>query len=658
MFFSKNIRLLFFYASIALLFFGTGMFLAGSYWGLKLLLFVCGAGVLVTAGLKIKKFVLDEQDRSVQFAASVVANSGAAFYMTDEQGKLTYFDGACINIEQKLSGKPAKDKLPVLLSHLYSEDALDSLFDKIRAGNGIYKYDVNLVAADGKPVRISHAVQHLYFEEGKIGGLAGSVRDFSEYEELRSVLARKRRYLETVMDSGSEAAFVHDLEGNFLRVNKKFSEFAGLEPELCVGTSIYNYLAPQIAEKFLERFQEIVAGGNQLSMQIPAINARGDKLQLDVRHYLILNDAGEPEAIAGFARKVKPLMQEAGLAKGEGGTVLMQALCHEMRTPLAGIIGSLHVLDRMVLTPDAQEYVRKCMVSAERFKDVVNISLNDLAGNIDPQKMEALDPAGCLENTIELFLPAASIQNRKILFSIDSGLPDAIICNGKVLKQALFCLINNGLEVFPDSDINVGVKEGEPIENYSRLFFYVTGTGGRFEPGKNIYSDCLVQNTVLIDAELYSDFGLNSELGFIIKVPAGKRIVTQEASSVQNLRIILAEDDISSQVFMRKKLESWGHLVRTASTGIEVLNYMEDEEFDLVLMDLQMPEMNGFDAIASIRGGSSSVRSLPIIVMSAYGRESDFEKMSELGVDDYIAKPVSTEELEKAFERLAALGRL
>ncbi|GKT29003.1 response regulator [Aduncisulcus paluster] len=108
---------------------------------------------------------------------------------------------------------------------------------------------------------------------------------------------------------------------------------------------------------------------------------------------------------------------------------------------------------------------------------------------------------------------------------------------------------------------------------------------------------------------------------------------------------------------MRKKLEGWGHSVRTASTGVEVLNHINSEEFDLVLMDLQMPEMNGFDAISSIRTGSPEVQELPIIVMSAYGRESDFKKMSDLGVNDYIAKPVSTEELEKPLHDLESWDR-
>ncbi|WP_163293552.1 response regulator [Desulfovibrio sp. JC022] len=604
--------------------------------------------MLVAAGSKIKAFLVKRELRFARLAASVAGVDGVAFYITDEHGVLTFVGDGCRDLERKF---------PTLLAHLYSEKVLENIFNEISTSDGIYRFDKVLTSAEGKQSRFSYTLQYVDENEGKAGGLAGTVRDISGREELRSDLDRERRYLETVMNDADETMFIHDLDGNFLKVNNKFSDFAGVAPELCVGTSIYNYLAPQIADKFLQRLKDISAGGNELSMQIPALNSRGEKLQLDVRHVLCRNGEGDPEAIVGYARKIAGPVEKVCLAKGEGDTALMRSLCHEMRTPLAGIIGSLHVLDSMDLAPDAKEYVRKCVISAERFKDVVNISLNDLAGNFDPQEMESLDPAACLEKNVGLFLPAAAIQNRTISLSLDSGIPEAIICKRKVLSQALFCLINSGLEVFPDSDINVGLKLSSITASYSTISFYVAGSGSMAESGK-IYSDCLKQNVELIDGELFFNTESPAELGFSLKIPAGKKKALQAPDSVQALRIILAEDDISSQVFMRKKLENWGHLVRTASTGVEVLNYMDTEEFDLVLMDLQMPEMNGFAAISAIRQGSSPMRNLPIIVMSAYGRESDFEKMSELGVDDYIAKPVSTENLAKAFERLSALGKL
>ncbi|WP_041721941.1 response regulator [Maridesulfovibrio salexigens] len=655
---SKNIRFVLLYASVAVLLFSAALFLPGPYWEVKLSLFIGWLTLMAMAAWKLQAFYVDQDLRQIQQTASILRNSGACFYTTDAQGELIFSDDACSDLERKIFGKVDNDAHSRLLSHFHSKEGLDNIFKEISSGGGVYRFEEDLPAADGRTVRLSHVLQPTYCADGNVSGFAGIIRDISEQERAHAESEMWQRYLGAALDSAPGTMFIHDLEGNFLRVSHKFADFAGIAPEMCIGTNIYDYLAPQIADQFLERIHDIAAGGSDFAMQIPAINSRGERLRLDVRHFLIRNDKGEAEAIVGCARRIDNKKMDIRPAKSGGDEVFMQAICHEMRTPLAGIIGSLHVLDHMNLSPEAKEYVHKCVVSAERFKDVVNNSLSDLAGNYDPQEFESLDPAVCLEKSAELFLPAASIQNRKINLSIGLGLPDAIVCNRKVLSQTLFCLINSGLEIFPDSDITAGVKLASPADGNSLISFYVSGEGCVPVLSGGSFSGCLEQNAKVIGGELYFEDGSTAELGFRIKVPAGKDTDDQEFSPVQSLRIILAEDDISSQVFMRKKLEGWGHSVRTASTGVEVLNHINSEEFDLVLMDLQMPEMNGFDAISSIRTGSPQVRELPIIVMSAYGRESDFKKMSDLGVNDYIAKPVRTEELEKALARLRELGQI
>ena len=338
---------------------------------------------------------------------------------------------------------------------------------------------------------------------------------------------------------------------------------------------------------------------------------------------------------------------------------LMQILCHEMRTPLAGMIGSLHVLDNMNLDPEAREYVRKCTLSAERFKDTINHLLSGMSGSFDPSAKEFVDPSACIIKAVELFIPAASLQNRNINLSINPGVPEIIHCDRKGLSQSLFCLINNGLELFPDSDISVGLRvtSTEEADSNSVLAFYVSGTDCNCVFGHDIFVECLQLTSQGIGADLYFESDPIAEIGFKMKVKQSCQPARDVARPMHSLRIMLAEDDISSQVFMRKKLENWGHLVRTATNGWEVINSMADQDYDLVLMDIQMPEMNGFDAIAAIRENESPEKRIPIIVMSAYGRESDFQRMSDLGVDDYIAKPVNSEMLRKSMARLAELGR-
>ena len=653
---SRNVRFIFFYGSVAVLCFGAGVFFGGLYWLPRLLLFICGLAVLGAIGLRIKTFIVDEKERRTQFASLIAANCGSGFYQTDPNGSLLFADNGCRNYEQRLSGRISVDEYPILLEHLSASDFLEKFSQGINARDGIYRFEVEHIALDGEKIKFAHALQYTHDAEGKVNGIVGTVSDISEKEKIKAERDQQERYLDIVMNGAESSQFIHDLEGKFIKVNKKFADYSETTPELCKGTSLYYYLPSQVADNLLQRLRGITSGCNELSIQIPAFNSSGKKIPFDVRFVLCRNGEGEPEAIVGFAREADDFSGE--ISSTGIDLAFMGSLCHEMRTPLAGIIGSLHILDNMELASQAREYVRKCALSAERFKDVLNISLNDLAGNIDPRKVESLSPVSILEKNIELFAPAAFIQNRSFALHIGSGVPDAIICNRKGLSKTVFCMINKGLEIFTDLDIAVGVKRSVVDGSDSWISFYVTGEGHAVLPSHGLYSDSFEKNAAIIGGKPYFDESPVAEFGVSIEIPVGRKFATQDSSSAQQLRIILAEDDISSQVFMRKKLESWGHLVRTASTGIEVLNYMEDEEFDLILMDLQMPEMNGFDAISSIREGGPSMRNMPIIVMSAYGRESDFDKMSELKVDDYISKPVSTEQLSKALKRLNSLGRI
>ena len=122
------------------------------------------------------------------------------------------------------------------------------------------------------------------------------------------------------------------------------------------------------------------------------------------------------------------------------------------------------------------------------------------------------------------------------------------------------------------------------------------------------------------------------------------------------LRILMAEDDRSNQVATRKLLEKSGHAVTLAGNGQEVLELLRDGEFDMVLMDIQMPVMGGVEATEIIRSTPGRHRNVPIIALTAYAMTGDREKFLASGMDDYLAKPVSVEGLRRLVEKHAPQG--
>jgi CheY-like chemotaxis protein len=122
----------------------------------------------------------------------------------------------------------------------------------------------------------------------------------------------------------------------------------------------------------------------------------------------------------------------------------------------------------------------------------------------------------------------------------------------------------------------------------------------------------------------------------------------------QNLRILLAEDNVVNQVLVCRLLEKCGHSVVVANNGRKALEELEKEKFDLVLMDVSMPEMDGFEAVAAIRAKEGMARArVPIIAMTAHAMKGDRERCLAAGMDAYISKPIQPKELVQVIKSLA-----
>ena len=116
-------------------------------------------------------------------------------------------------------------------------------------------------------------------------------------------------------------------------------------------------------------------------------------------------------------------------------------------------------------------------------------------------------------------------------------------------------------------------------------------------------------------------------------------------------RILIADDDFVSLKAAQKILEKRGYNTSTARSGKEVLDRIADDQFDLILMDIKMPGMNGMDATKQIRGKKSELKNIPIVAMTAYAMYGDKERLLQAGIDDYIAKPLEKEDLIEVVER-------
>jgi signal transduction histidine kinase/ActR/RegA family two-component response regulator len=391
-------------------------------------------------------------------------------------------------------------------------------------------------------------------------------------------------------------------------------------------------------------------------------------------------NAAELRAVTDGLRQAKEAAQAADRAK----SVFLASMSHDIRTPIAGVLGIAELLLETDLTPDQREQVEGVRISADSLLVLVNDIL-DLS-KVEAGKLELdvqdLPLRPFIDELNRIMTLAAERKGLTLICRVADAVPATVRLDGPRLRQVLVNLVGNAVKFTSRGGVSLNV-DAKPRGSAADLTFSVCDSGPGIPSSCQAaifeaftQADSSVSRThggtglgLAISKRLVEAMGgrirVESEVGagsvFSFEIPAevvadrrGGRSGTHEeaAAAPRPLKVLLAEDNVVLQKVVATILGKQGHAVKIAGTGCEAVEAEARGGFDLILMDLEMPAMDGWEAVRTIRAREAPLgRRTPVVAMTAHAMAGDEARCLKGGMDGYLSKPIRQSELAATLAR-------
>ena len=553
---------------------------------------------------------------------------------------------------------------------------------RLRRADGVYRWWL----IHGAPMRGAN---------GEIQKWFGTCTDIEELKQAEEALRESEQRFRTMAESIPQLAWMAQPDGHIFWYNQRWYEYTGTTLEQMEGWGWQAVHDPDELPRVLERWKAAIAEGKPWEDTFPLRRHDGtlrphlsraepicDQEGHVVRWFGTNTDITERIETEEALQHAKEAAEAANVAKSQ----FLANMSHELRTPMNAILGMIDVALPKATDPTVQD----CLQTAKGSADLLLTLLNDLldSAKIESGKLELESAPFSLRRMLDQITRVLAVRasEKGLCFycRMPEETPDAVVGDRMRLQQVLLNLAGNAIKFTEHGEVEISLRalsqDGEAC-----LEFAVRDTGIGIPPSG---LERLFQPFAQADASMARRFGgtglglsickslvemmggriwVESEVGkgstfyFTVRLPLAKELpsdfeapVAVPAVACAQLRILLVEDNPANQKLATYVLQDRGHLVEIAGDGQEAICLTEQNRYDVILMDVQMPGMNGLEATAAIRKREDGSSRVPIIAMTAHAMKGDREQCLAAGMDGYLSKPIDAHEMIALVESLAA----
>ncbi len=491
--------------------------------------------------------------------------------------------------------------------------------------------------------------------------------------------------LMNLVDNIGGVIFETDAKGNFTFLNNAWERYSGYPLETSIGKNFLDFLRGEHIDGG-RRINEIFGRRGEDIKFIFRHKNKGQTMWFEVKSKPIKNNEGKFIGYIGTIIEVTNLketeikLQKASKSKDE----FLSTMSHEIRTPLNAVTGLTNILLMEEHLPEQLENLKALKYSGEHLLGLINDLLD--FDKIKSGKLKINEKDFSLNYFLENIKSHFSLRAEKngIIFNVikENEIPNAIIGDKLKLTQVIKNLLSNSLKFTEKGSIVLRVKNLGIEKNKVTLKFKITDTGigisrakqkSIFESFVQANSDISVKyggtglglsickkllNLQNSQLKVKSDLGKGATFSFKIKFKLSNRLSQYEPEMVKmkttfkplKIRVLVAEDNKMNVLIIKKILSKWDIRYEIAENGQEVLDLLDRNEFDIILMDLQMPVLNGYETTKRIRNLSNDKASIPIIALTAFAQTDIKEKTKLHKMNGFMSKPFDPSKLYTLLE--------